>query len=284
MKNRVLLLFCFALMISCEDVITVDPPAEDPRLSVDALIRIDASKLITTAVVKVGTTSSFFGEFEPTDLDQISIINEDYPSNGLDLNVIPLLKTGPGEYSGSKNTDFFTSGRLTLTLEHEGQRYIAETTYAPSVPFESLQQGNGTLFTGDETEILLTFLDTPDQTDFYLFDFSFDEYLVSEDTFYPGQRFQFSYFYEDGLESGQEIDISILGIEERFYNYMTQLIVQSGGDQGPFQTPAATVRGNIINVTDIDNIDNFDNVGQNDNFALGYFSVSQEYKDSITIQ
>lgn len=284
MKNRVLLLFCFALMISCEDVITVDPPAEDPRLSVDALIRIDASKLTSTAVVKVGTTSSFFGEFEPTDLDRISIINEDYPSNGLDLNVIQLVKTGPGEYSGSKNTDFFTSGRLTLTLEHKGQRYIAETTYAPSVPFESLQQGNGTLFTGDETEILLTFLDTPDQTDFYLFDFSFDEYLVSEDTFYPGQRFQFSYFYEDGLESGQEIDISILGIEERFYNYMTQLIVQSGGDQGPFQTPAATVRGNIINVTDIDNIDNFDNVGQNDNFALGYFSVSQEYIESITIK
>jgi len=154
----------------------------------------------------------------------------------------------------------------------------------PSVPIESLQEGNATLFTGDETEILISFLDTPNQTDFYLFDFSFDEYLVSEDTFYPGQRFQFSYFYEDGLNSGQEIEIGILGIDVNFYNYMTQLIVQAGGDQGPFQTPAATVRGNIINVTDIDNIDNFDNVEDTENFALGYFSVSQEYTESITIQ
>ena len=270
--------------MGCEDVIEVDPPSEEPRLTIDALIRIDENEPVTTAVVKANLTSSFFGDITPTDLDQITIINLDYPSQGLDQNVIVLVKTGPGEYSGSKGTDFFTSGRLLLTIEHQGQRYIAETTYAPSVPIESLQQGTGTLFTGDETEILISFVDEPDRTDFYLFDFSFDEYLVSEDTFYPGQRFQFSYFYEDGLASGQQVEISILGVEERFFNYMNQLIVQAGGDQGPFQTPAATVRGNLINVTNIDNIDNFDNVEDSNNFALGYFSVSQEFSSTITIE
>jgi len=270
--------------MGCEDVIDIDPPAEEPRLWVDALLRIDASQQITTAVVNVGLTSSFIGQIEATDVESITIINEDYQSDGLDLNVVILNKTGPGQYSGSKNTSFFTSGRLVLTIEHAGERYLAQTEYVPVVPIESLQEGNGTLFTGNETEILISFIDQADRTDFYLFDFSFDEYLVSEDTFYPGQRFQFSYFYEDGLLSGQVVDISIIGIDEKFYNYMTQLIVQAGGDQGPFQTPAATVRGNIINVTDIDNIDNFDNVGQTDNFALGYFSVSEEYTDAIIIQ
>ena len=64
---------------------------------------------------------------------------------------------------------------------------------------------------------------------------------------------------------------------------MNQIIVQSGGDQGPFQTPAATVRGNIINVTGIDNDEVVDNVERSDNFALGYFAIVEEYTDSITI-
>jgi hypothetical protein len=53
---------------------------------------------------------------------------------------------------------------------------------------------------------------------------------------------------------------------------MNQLIVQSGGDQGPFQTPAATVRGNIINTNNLDN------------FALGYFAVCQEYVETIVLE
>lgn len=56
---------------------------------------------------------------------------------------------------------------------------------------------------------------------------------------------------------------------------MSQIIVQSGGDQGPFQTSAATVRGNILKSTSVDNIDDF---------ALGYFAVVQEYKKSIVIE
>ena len=85
------------------------------------------------------------------------------------------------------------------------------------------------------------------------------------------------------MNTDKTINIGLLGADESFYNYMNQIIVQSGGDQGPFQTPAATVRGNIINITGIDNSDIFDNVGRNDNFALGYFAIVQEYKESIVI-
>ena len=65
---------------------------------------------------------------------------------------------------------------------------------------------------------------------------------------------------------------------------MDQLIVQAGGNQGPFQTPVATVRGNVINVTGIDNITVTDNVERTNNFALGYFAVVQEFKQTITIE
>ncbi len=59
---------------------------------------------------------------------------------------------------------------------------------------------------------------------------------------------------------------------------MNQLIVQSGGNQGPFQTPAGTVRGNFISVSETNDIDS------RTNFALGYFAVVEEFTESITIE
>lgn len=285
MKRCILLSMVLLVFSGCEDVIEVDAPSELPRLSVDALIRIDEGEPVTTAVVNVGLTSSFFGDTQAAELDQITIQNIDYESMGsLDSNFITFIETGPGRYEASKNTGFFTSGTLNLSIEYDGQRYLASTEYVPAVPIDTLKQGEGDLFTGDETEVLVSFTDDADNDDFYLFDFDFGQYLVTEDEFYQGQTFEFSYFYDEGVKTGREIDITILGVEEPFYNYMNQLIVQSGGDQGPFQTPAATVRGNIINVTNIDNIDSFDNVDVRNNFALGYFAVCQVFSKSIVIE
>ena len=183
-----------------------------------------------------------------------------------------------------KEHNFFTEGALQLAVEHNGQRYLAQTQYVPSSPILSLEQGDGTLFAGNETEVEISFADNSERIDFYLVDLDFGDYLVTEDEFYNGQNFKFSYFYDEDVEVGKEISISLLGVDEPFYNYMNQLIVQSGGDQGPFQTPSATVRGNMINVTNIDNINSFDNVGDTDNFALGYFAVCQTFTETIIIE
>ena len=270
------------LFPGCEDVIEVDAPSEPPRLSVDALIRIDADAPITSAVVKVGLTSSFFGDTQAADLDEIMIRNIDYGQTGpSDQNFILLTETAPGRYEASRETSFFTDGQLELAITYGGENYLATTRYVPAVPIDKLEQGDGELFTGDETEILVAIRDSPERDDFYLFDFDFNEYLVTEDEFYQGQTFEFSYFYDKDVTPGREIDISILGVDETFYNYMNQLIVQSGGDQGPFQTPVATVRGNIINVTGPENQKNKD---KPNNFALGYFAVCQEFGKSIVIE
>ena len=77
--------------------------------------------------------------------------------------------------------------------------------------------------------------------------------------------------------------ISILGADRDFFNYMNNLIEQTEEGFGVFETPAATVRGNIFDVTDLDNIDVFDNVEQPEVFPLGYFAVVQEYRQTITI-
>lgn len=284
MKYLINIFLILLTFTSCEDVIEVDVPSEAPRLTIDALIRINASEPNTTARVQVGLTSSFFEEVPATEVDEIRIINTDMIDSFANPNSILLVQTEPGVYEAQKSTSFFTEGNLQLSVLYEGQVYLAFTEFTPSAPIEELVQGKETLFTGNETEIIISFLDNAERDDFYLFDFGFEEFLVTEDEFYQGQSFQFSYFYQDGLAAGQELTISLLGVNESFFNYMNQLIVQAGGDQGPFQTPAATVRGNIINVTDIDNIDSFDNVENSNNFALGFFAVVQEYSKTITIE
>ena len=73
--------------------------------------------------------------------------------------------------------------------------------------------------------------------------------------------------------AGTEVTIKILGIDERYFNYSNILIDQSeqaGGN--PFQTPPAQIRGNIINTTNPEN------------FALGYFNLSEANRFRFTIE
>ncbi|MGS0524036.1 DUF4249 family protein [Zobellia nedashkovskayae] len=285
MKKLIYILCMLPIFAACEDVIEVEVPTDKARLTVDALMRIDTTQPSTNyyAEVKVSVSSNFFETIEPAILEQISITNLASQEN------IPLFETfiGSGVYQSETTVDFMTSGELILFIQHEGSRYAARTTYVPAVPIKKLEQGDATLFSGEETEIIVAFDDQPNQTDFYLFDFDFNEYLVTEDTFYPGRTFDFSYFYDDDVKEGMTIDVSILGVDRAFYNYMNQIIVQSGGDQGPFQTPSATVRGNILNVTNIEDLSDLDNLASSidqENFALGYFAVCQTFTKSITIE
>lgn len=285
MRKLIFLLALSFSFIGCEDVIEVDLSTEPPRLNVDAVIRLDTTIDFTTAQIKVNLSSSFFETNEPVAVEEMILQNLDYiPTSALDQNFIIFTETAPGIYEGTKNTSFFTSGELSLNINYQGELYVAKTTFAPTVPFDEITQGDATLFSGDETEIVVSFTDNPDREDFYVFDFGFNEFLVSEDEFYQGEQFKFSYFYDDEVQTGSTLEIGILGADESFFNYMNQLIVQSGGNQGPFQTPVGTVRGNIINVTGIDNVTVTDNVERSNNFALGYFAVVQEFKQSITIE
>ncbi|MCJ7468383.1 MAG: DUF4249 domain-containing protein [Maribacter sp.] len=257
------------LLAGCQDVIEVDVPVDKPRLVIDGVIRLyDTLQPTVEVQVTASITSPFFEEIQPAHLTGITL------TNSTDDTSVELDELGPnsGVYKKEVQQTMLTQGVLLLTIDYEGQNYVASTQFVPSVPIDSLVQGEGTLFTGKETEVQLSFTDAPDRTDFYLFDFDFNQYLVSEDTFYPGQSFQFSYFYDEDLQPGTELQISILGVDESFFNYMNQLIVQSGGDQGPFQTQSATVKGNIVNTS------------EPGNFALGYFAVCQAYSDSLLIK
>lgn len=295
-----LLLLTLTLFISCEEVIDVDLPENETRLIVNGVIRVDETQDYLPVEIRVSESSSFFENNTIASIKSAIIYygtpNPDAPEilEGGGVSNLAELEPGSGIWVPDPTFDSDQRIRVSsinegdvfqLTIETNEERFFATTTYVKSVPIDSLVQGDETLFSGDETEVIVSFTDRGNSDDFYVLDLDFGEFLVTEDEFYQGQTFVFSYFYDNELElnTSSVVDISLLGADEAFYNYMNQIIVQSGGDQGPFQTPAATVRGNIINITGIDNNEVFDNVERTNNFALGYFAIVEEYKDSIEI-
>jgi len=288
--KKIAFILALCILTNCEDVIEVDTPNEAPRLIIEALIRVDRSEEFVPFEVKVSETSNFFEDIPVTSLESILLIATVY-EDGIIVSsgVAYLMEEVPGSGIYKPEQEISTSIAdsdiiYDLIIYHEGRKYYATAEYVPAVPIDNVIQGDDTLFSDDETEVIVTFTDNAERDDFYLFDFGFGKYLATEDEFYQGQQFEFSYFYDMQFEPGSEISISLLGADERFYNYMNQLIEQSGEQQGPFQTPVSTVRGNIFDITDLDNIDLFDNVEQPDVFPLGYFAIVEEYKQTITIE
>ena len=292
-----ILALCLGLLAGCEDVIEVDVPSGDTRLIVDGLIRVDTTQTFVPVEIKVSETSGFFDEIPVTSLESIVIIYEKYEDNlVVETASSSLAEEVPGSGIYTPDPTFDEDQRIrvstilegdwlfNLIISHKGRRYIAQTRYVPSVPIDALEQGTGTLFEGDETEVLVTFTDIPDEDNYYLLDFDFDEFLATEDEFYQGQQFQFSYFYDQEFEPGREIEISIMGADQEFFNYMDLIIEQTEQNFGFFETPRATVRGNVIDITGLDNIDVVDNTDRPNAFPLGYFAIVQEFKDTLVIE
>lgn len=290
-----ILMLPLLLLSSCEDVIDVDLNDEEPRLIIDALIRIDTTQDLTSANIKVSLSSSFFGTIEPAEVESM-MIQKDGGTGIVPYEQVPgepgMYRPFPTTISPVNDNKIVTNWLLDdtdflLFITYNDQDYLARTRFAASTPIDSVEQGEGGLFDEDDEELIISFTDIPEQDNFYVFDLGFNEFLPTEDRFYQGQQFEFSYFYDsEDIEilPGDEIPISLLGAEPAFYDYMNGLLEQSQqGDNGPFQTPTATIRGNFLNVTGIDNIDQFDNLNRPDNFILGYFSLSQEFKTSVVI-
>ncbi len=84
-----------------------------------------------------------------------------------------LAELEPGSGIYTPDPDFSSDQRIptsildrnyvfNLLIRHEGRLYLATTEYVPSVPIDSVIQGDGTLFNDDETEITVTFTDDSD--------------------------------------------------------------------------------------------------------------------------
>lgn len=297
MKKVIFIIGIILSITSCEDVVDVALPETEPRLIVDGLLRVDKSQEFVDVRIKMRETSNFFEDNPPTQVES-AVIAYGVPNTFgefEDFTFSSLTEEGPGTGVYVPDPNFSSDQRIrtesaqagavfVLQITHKEKTYYARTAYAPTVPIDDLQQGDDTLFNEDETEVIVTFTDPPLQNNYYVFDFGFGNFQVVEDQFFQGQQFQFSYFYDDNLGTGQDISVSILGANQDFYDYMDLLVEQTMEDGGVFDTPVATARGNVFDITGLDNIDIFDNVERPNDYALGYFAVVQEFSRGLTIE
>jgi hypothetical protein len=287
MKKYILPLLCLCFVWSCEDVVDIETPTTEPILIVNGLVRVNTQENVLPIKIKLTESANFFGEIVPAEVTQAiiyygtadpnnseailnaqsCILKEEPDGSGIfipDTNQgtsqeIPLASVGP-------------ETRFMLTLNYKGENYKAVTPYVPAVPIDTLTQGTETIFDPEDTEVIISYTDAPNREDYYIFDLGYQNYLTTEDTFYQGQEFQFSYFYDKDLSPNETLTIKLLGADRTFYNYMTQIIEKGTANSSPFSTPESTIRGNVYASNN------------NEIFALGYFAVVEEYQAEITIE
>jgi hypothetical protein len=268
-----LLLFALTIsLFSCEDVIEVEVQNTTPRLVIDAQFNMytKEQQLRLEGGVRLSFSANYFDEELPVVKDALVTIT--HLNSGLEY---PLLfDESIGMFVPDK-IDFLTdfNSKYELSVLHQGQAYTGSTVFVPVPPILKAVQGTKTLFSGDETEIILSFQDFSEREDFYLYDFGQEIYRPIEDRFFQGEEFVFSHFYSsDEVKVGDIITIKAHGVEEQYYNYFNLILTLTDSNGGPFQSLPASSRGNILNVT------------QPDNYPLGYFLISESDQKQLLIE
>ena len=268
-----LLLFALTIsLFSCEDVIEVEVQNTTPRLVIDAQFNMytKEQQLRLEGGVRLSFSANYFDEELPVVKDALVTIT--HLNSGLEY---PLLfDESIGMFVPDK-IDFLTdfNSKYELKVVYKDQVYRGNTNFVPVPPILKAVQGTKTLFSGDETEIILSFQDFSERDDFYLYDFGQDIYRPIEDRFFQGEEFVFSHFYSsDEVKVGDLITIKAHGVEEQYYNYFNLILTLTDSNGGPFQSLPASSRGNILNVT------------QPDNYPLGYFLISESDQKQLLIE
>ena len=257
--------------VSCEEVIDVDLNTVAPRLVIDAAINWQKGTDGSSQKIILSTTTDFYSNVIP----KVSGATVSIKSSN-NLNYIFTEIPNTGEYQCTTFKPIINES-YTLTVIYKSETYTATETLQSVTPISKIEQKSTGGFSGKDYEIEVFFNDPLDKN-FYMAKFFPDilkvpSYSIIKDEYTNGNENSWQYSNED-LKVGSKIAITHYGVSELYYNYMNKIISisSSSGGGSPFQTPPATVRGNIVNKTNIEN------------YALGFFSLSEVDIQDFTIK
>lgn len=266
----ILLLILTLSLVSCEDVVNIDLDSSKPKLVIEASILWKKGTNGNEQKIKLSTTTDYYSTITPTVSGATVFITD--ASNTYTF----LENPGTGEYVCG-NFNPVIGETYNLTVVTNGETYTATETLQAVPAIGSVEQNNEGGFLGDEIEVKFFFQDNGVTTDFYLVQFNSNfsllpEYDVIDDEFFQGNQ-MFGLYTNEDMKPTDILTFTLHGISERYYNYLNVLLGIAGGNGGsPFSTPPATVRGNFVNQTNPDN------------FAFGYFSLSEIDTKNYVIQ
>jgi hypothetical protein len=248
--------------ISCEDVIPLELNAAPPKLVIEASINWKKGTDGNQQKIKLTTTTEYFGTVIPSVSGATIFIK-----NSANTRFNFTESAVKGEYI-CNNFIPVLSESYTLTVTSEGATYKATEILKSVAPITEIIQNNEGGFTGKNIEIRSYYTDPAHEPNYYLYKYIYSNQVISnfyvdQDEFFDGNKF-FSISQNDDLKTGDTIEVLHYGISKSYYNYLSVLVSIAGNNGGgPFQSPPATVRGNIINTTN------------SANFPLGYFSLCE---------
>lgn len=259
-------------LTSCEEVVKVDLDTIAPKLVIDASIDWEKGTTGNQQMVKLSTTTGFYSNVIPSVSGAVVFITN---SANINFNFIEEVPN-TGEYICD---DFapVIGENYTLIVNYAGQTYSATEKMIAVPDIASTSQRDDAGFNGSDIEVKFYFQDNGLADNAYMSKFvtagnAFPEFQVFDDRFQQGNQ-MFGLYSSSDLEPADTIDYTLYGISKPYYNYMNILLSLTGSNGGsPFQTPPATVRGNIVNQTN------------EDNYCLGYFRLCEVSKMQYTIQ
>lgn len=266
MKKYIFLLILVLGFSSCEDVIELDLNTAEPRLVIEASINIlKESNESYQSFIRLTETTSFYSEEIPAVTTAIVSITDE------DDEVFTFTHTENGYYTGDFSPQENKNYRLEVVYNDE--IYSATASLQTTSALEDVEQKDDGGFLGDQIELKVFYTDPEEEENFYYFVALCERgnrRSVSNDEFYNGNKTFLIYTHED-LVSGDEVIFHLYGTSEGYYNYMSKILQQTGGG-GPFDTPPASIRGNIINET------------SNENYPLGFFRISEVSVLQFTVE
>jgi len=269
--NKILIAAMGLLFVACEDVIEVDLETAAPKLVIDASINWLKNTPGNEQKIILSTTTGYYSDEFPA-VSGATITVGNAANTVFNFTETP----GTGEYRCS---DFepLIGETYTLTVALNGETYTAtETLMATPIIEDTIEQDNEGGMAGDEVEITYYYQDDGTRQNYYLNSIitsrvAFTQYSVEDDENSQGNLTPVYYSHED-LEAGDAVNIKLYGISRRYYEYFNKILLASGNDDRPFPTTPTAVRGNIVNQTN------------NENFAYGYFRLSEVASKDYTIQ
>ncbi|WP_437368562.1 DUF4249 family protein [Maribacter litoralis] len=279
MKNYIksILALFTVILTGCTDVIDVDVQTDTLRLVVEASLDWEKGTTGNEQLITLRTSTPFF-ETESTNVTgaEVSVTNN---ATG---EVFLFTDQNNGTYTTST---FEPQLEATYTLEilYDGERYVAEDTMNPVPDIIDIYQDTEDGFDDETIELHIVFTDFEEEGDNYLFKFERPQDLLptletGDDEFINGNEVDWWYEIDDDedeeikpLLPGDVVNISMHAISRSYFNYMDIVIDQMGG-VGIFEATPVDVRGNCINTTNPDN------------YAHGYFRVTETNKVSYTVE
>ncbi len=273
----ILFLVLLTFSVSCTDIVDVDTPVAAPRLVVEASIDVEKGTPGNEQSIKLSESRPYFdnlGELPVTEA-AVKVTNNTTNEEFVFTNI------GNGMYTTSSFVPVMNQS-YTLEIIYKGETYTAQETLTPVPEVDEISQSREGGFNDEALEANIFFYDIAGEENFYFFRFEepgdlLPELLVIPDRFIDGNRMRVFFEKEDDedlnqdeFESGDIANMSFYGISEQYFNYLDILITQYEDGENPFGTIPSPIKGNCVNVT------------HPDNYAFGYFRISEVINISYT--